>query len=60
MSTYLVNFAKHGDPNGAGLPAWPRYTRANDELMDFAGNGSSVAGKDPWGMEIDAAQASRQ
>jgi para-nitrobenzyl esterase len=60
MSAYLVNFAKHGDPNGAGLPAWPRYTRANDELMDFAGNGKPVAGKDPWGIEIDAAQASRQ
>jgi para-nitrobenzyl esterase len=60
MSAYLVNFAKHGDPNGAGLPAWPRYTRANDELMDFAGNGKPVAGKDPWGIEIDAAQASHQ
>ncbi len=60
MSAYLVNFAKHGDPNGAGLPAWPLYTRAGDALMDFAANGKPVAGKDPWGMEIDAAQAARQ
>jgi para-nitrobenzyl esterase len=60
MSAYLVNFAKHGDPNGAGLPAWPRYTRSGDELMDFAGNARPVAGKDPWGMEIDAAQPARQ
>jgi para-nitrobenzyl esterase len=56
MSAYLVNFAKRGDPNGAGLPAWPRYARASDELMDFAADAKPVAGKDPWGSEIDAAQ----
>jgi para-nitrobenzyl esterase len=26
MMTYLTNFAKTGDPNGAGVPAWPKYT----------------------------------
>jgi para-nitrobenzyl esterase len=60
MSAYLVNFAKRGDPNGAGLPAWPRYARASDEIMDFAASGKPVAEKDPWGTEIDAAQATRQ
>jgi para-nitrobenzyl esterase len=60
MSAYLVNFAKRGDPNGAGLPAWPAYARASDAIMDFAANGQPAAGKDPWGMEIEAAQAARR
>ena len=47
ISAYIANFARTGDPNGAGLPAWPRYRRAD--------SGQAVPEKDPWGAEIDAA-----
>jgi para-nitrobenzyl esterase len=32
MMSYWTNFAKSGDPNGTGLPAWPRYDK-NDSLI---------------------------
>lgn len=34
MSSYWTNFAKRGDPNGAGLPTWPAYgSQANYQVM---------------------------
>lgn len=35
MGVYWTNFAKTGDPNGAGVPAWPAYDPATDEWMTF-------------------------
>ncbi len=35
MSTYWVNFAKHGDPNGPGVPEWPAFSDAHPEVMYF-------------------------
>nr|WP_315589374.1 carboxylesterase family protein [Sphingomonas psychrotolerans] len=54
ISAYVVNFAKTGDPNGAGLPSWPKYDPAADVVMDFADSGKAVAARDPWGADIDS------
>jgi len=33
MADSLVAFMKTGNPNGAGLPDWPKYTSADGETM---------------------------
>jgi para-nitrobenzyl esterase len=33
MAGSLVQFMKTGDPNGGGLPSWPRYTTERGETM---------------------------
>ena len=35
MSTYWVNFATTGNPNGKGLPAWPAYDAKADQLLEL-------------------------
>lgn len=35
VSTYWTNFAKRGDPNGADVPLWPRYTDSDRRVMYF-------------------------
>ena len=51
-NTYWTNFARSGDPNGAGVPAWPRYTEKDDQLLDFAVSGPA-AKADPWKARLD-------
>jgi len=36
ISSYLANYARTGNPNGKGLPAWPAHTRSAPARMDFA------------------------
>jgi para-nitrobenzyl esterase len=33
VSTYWVNFAKTGDPNGPGLPAWPAFDLRSESVQ---------------------------
>ncbi|MBI1782757.1 MAG: carboxylesterase family protein [Sphingobacteriales bacterium] len=35
MSSYWVNFAANGDPNGKGLPLWKPYSTRQNALMEF-------------------------
>jgi len=35
MSTYWVNFAKRGDPNGEGMPVWPAFDEQTAQVMYF-------------------------
>jgi len=40
-SRYLVNFVKHGDPAGVGLPAWPKTTPARLTMLNLDSNGGA-------------------
>jgi para-nitrobenzyl esterase len=40
MQRYWTNFAKTGDPNGEGLPAWPRFDAAGRAYVEFTDEGA--------------------
>jgi len=35
IESYWTNFAKNGDPNGAGLPQWPAFTSDDQQVMNL-------------------------
>jgi para-nitrobenzyl esterase len=35
MSSYWVNFASKGDPNGPGLPEWPAYSDREPQVLNI-------------------------
>lgn len=47
FNTYVGNFVKSGDPNGADLPAWPKFDPAQVDLLNFTLDDGPVFGPDP-------------
>ncbi|MAU70649.1 MAG: carboxylesterase [Pseudozobellia sp.] len=56
LNTYWANFAKTGNPNGAGLTQWPVYDSEETQLLEIERNGSRVAKKDPKKERLDIIQ----
>ncbi|WP_121988518.1 carboxylesterase/lipase family protein [Nitrospira lenta] len=53
VNAYFANFAKHGDPNGAGLPTWPTFDPGRSDLMMFTMDNGPVIIPDPLKERLD-------
>lgn len=42
MQRYWTNFARTGDPNGPGLPVWPKFDPKTRGYVEFATSGASA------------------
>jgi para-nitrobenzyl esterase len=58
MSSAWVAFARTGNPNHAGLPAWDVWTPTRRATMVF--DTTTIAMDDPWGDERRAMEAARK
>jgi hypothetical protein len=55
LMSYWINFAKTGNPNGAGLPEWPRFTAGDQRYMALGDKTGPIAV--PNKTQIDALSA---
>jgi para-nitrobenzyl esterase len=52
VSSYWVNFAAKGDPNGAGLPPWPAYSASAHKTMGLGEHMGAMSVAEPSKMEF--------
>jgi para-nitrobenzyl esterase len=52
VSSYWVNFAKTGDPNGDGLAKWPAYNPGADQALEFGDSVSVHTGVNRAGLDF--------
>ncbi|MGC8550853.1 MAG: carboxylesterase family protein [Acidobacteriaceae bacterium] len=57
VNDYWANFVKTGNPNGEGLPHWPRYSVKTGQLMLFTENHGPEAMADPWKARLNLTEA---
>lgn len=55
-SAYWVAFARNGDPNGEGRPAWPAFDPEEDVILEFTLDGPQ-AKPDPFKSRLDLVEA---
>ncbi|MBC6993739.1 carboxylesterase family protein [Neolewinella lacunae] len=53
MNTYWANFAKTGNPNGAGVPLWPAYAPRQRQIIEFERGGAAVGKTDTTTTRLD-------
>ena len=52
LTDYFIHFVNHLDPNGASVPAWPRFTLDSKNLLTFLdGNTPIIVGKDDYRID---------
>ena len=60
MSSYWVNFAKTGDPNGGSLPKWPDFNKEKGQAMIFDANSAALRHPFIEGLEFLYQRALKQ
>lgn len=58
INSYWVNFAKTGNPNGAGLPDWPLFNKEKQVILDIELDGKIISKPDPRKARFDVIEKS--